>query len=73
MPRFRFAHVALAAVSLPAAAMAHPGHGSGEAPWGVLHYLTEPEHLFGAALILLIVGAAVLRRRTAAERRSVRH
>ncbi len=48
---------ALAAMFLPCAAGAHPGHGSDAAPWGAWHYLTEPEHLLvGALAILLFAG-----------------
>jgi hypothetical protein len=38
-----------------AAASAHPGHGHGEDPSGLLHYLGEPIH----ALPLLVAGLVI--------------
>jgi hydrogenase/urease accessory protein HupE len=43
----------LAQLGVAAIAVAHPGHGHGENPWGVLHYLTEPEHVSVQAFLLL--------------------
>ena len=70
---------ALAAVFVPATAHAHPGPHEGDAA-GLLHAVTQPDHL----LALLMIGAAVLwaarlvgrvrtllTRRTAAARRVV--
>lgn len=45
-----------AAASLPALALAHPGHGSTEGH-GLLHYLVEPLH---ASALLALVAAAVV-------------
>jgi len=48
---------------LPAAALAHPGHGSGSG-WELLHHLTSAEHLLPAAgAAVLLAGIAVLRRK----------
>lgn len=46
------------------AVMAHPGHGAGGE--GLWHYLTEPLHLIGLVVVLLVgIGAChlLLRRR----------
>ena len=36
-------------------AFAHPGHGQGGGDFGVLHYLSEPAHLWFAIPMVLIV------------------
>jgi hypothetical protein len=36
-------------------AFAHPGHGQGGGDFGVLHYLSEPAHLWFAIPLVLIV------------------
>ena len=57
-PSLKLATTALLLMSLPAVAVAHPGHGrhaGDHSPW---HYLTEPQH-FLVVGGLLIAGAAV--------------
>jgi hypothetical protein len=64
------ARAALAAAFAPSIAAAHAGHGSTPAA-SVAHYLLEVEHLVpGAILLVILAGAAVLRRSRRA--RSVR-
>jgi putative Mn2+ efflux pump MntP len=42
----------------------HPGHGTGDG-FSLLHYLTEPSHLLGGVVFVLVaaVAVALLRRR----------
>jgi hypothetical protein len=47
--------IAVLALLLPAVAHGHPGHGSGD-PWGLVHHLTEPAHLAGAAVVAALLG-----------------
>ena len=56
----RIATVASVWVLAASSAFAHPGHGKDGGDFGILHYLTEPEHLLVAIPIVLIVavGAA---------------
>lgn len=67
----RIAWMGGAALLAPAAALAHPGHGSG-APWSALHYLSEPEHLAIGAIAVLLVAGIVRFRRLRSRRATVR-
>ena len=64
--------IAIAAVLIPGAAIAHPGHASG-GDFGLVHVLTDPFHVaLTAAAVLLFVSLrrSVLRSRST--RRSAR-
>jgi hypothetical protein len=50
------ASLAFAAASLPAIALAHPGHGSTDGH-GLIHYLVEPVH---ASVLVGLLAAAVV-------------
>ena len=52
------ASVASAWVVGASTAFAHPGHGKNGGDFGVLHYLSEPAHLWFAIPAVLIVAAA---------------
>jgi len=54
----RMATVAVVWLIAGSSVFAHPGHGRGGGDFSILHYLTEPEHLFVAIPMLLIVAAA---------------
>lgn len=55
--------IAIATAFLPGAALAHPGHGTGDG-FELLHYLATPEHLLPAAAgALTMLGLAAWRRR----------
>lgn len=41
-------------------AMAHSGHGREGGDFSLLHYLSEPSHVAGMALLLALVGGGVL-------------
>jgi hydrogenase/urease accessory protein HupE len=45
----------VAAVLVPATALAHPGHGVGGGDWSFHHYLTEPDHVLSGLALLLVV------------------
>ena len=55
-------------LSLPGAALAHPGHGIDPSGTSLLHWLAEPEHalpLLGVAgLAALLFGLSALARRS---------
>ena len=54
----------IAMTALPAMAFAHPGHGADGGDFGVIHYLTTPEHLIPAAIgAALVAGSVTWRRR----------
>jgi hypothetical protein len=49
------------AVSLfSTAALAHSGHGRDGGDLSLLHYLSEPEHVAGLALLLALVGGGAV-------------
>ena len=54
----RMAAVASVWVAGASSAFAHPGHGRGGGDFGVLHYLSEPAHLWVAVAMVLIVAVA---------------
>ena len=45
----------VAAVLVPATALAHPGHGVGGGDWSLHHYLTEPDHVLSGLAFFLVV------------------
>ena len=56
---------AVAAVLVPGAAIAHPGHAS-SGDFGIAHYLTDPIHvgiLGAAALLIVAIRRSILQRR----------
>lgn len=57
-------------VALPAAALAHPGHGSTD-PHGALHHLLEPFHalVLGSIVASAVVLRILARRSARSERR----
>jgi hypothetical protein len=55
---------------VPAAAAAHPGHGTTDSA-GLLHYVIEGPH--AAPLLLAVAGGAVLAQRWWERRRARRH
>jgi hypothetical protein len=46
---------ALLGAGAPAPSPAHPGHGLAGDAYGALHYLTEPAHLAGAVLVVVVL------------------
>ncbi len=55
MKRIWFNSITLFSLTLPSAALAHPGHGSDGGGNGLLHYLTEPAHVVPAVLLVAAV------------------
>jgi hypothetical protein len=59
----RITTIAVLSLLLPTIAHGHPGHGGGD-PWGLVHHLTEPEHLAGGVVVAAALGVLLqLRRR----------
>jgi hydrogenase/urease accessory protein HupE len=52
------AAVGIAWLALCSSAAAHPGHGRDGGDFSVLHYLSEPAHLFVAIPMVLIAALA---------------
>lgn len=52
--RSRAVWLGLLGLAVPALAAAHPGHGVPGSGASTLHYLTEPAHLGGAILVVLV-------------------
>lgn len=58
--------VTLCGMMFAGAAAAHPGHGRGnDSGFGLLHYLSEPEHVTGVLIGVLAIAVVgfLLRRR----------
>ncbi len=58
--------IAIGAVLIPGAAVAHPGHASG-GDFGLVHFLTDPFHVAltaAAVLLFLVVRRSLLRSRS---------
>ena len=52
--------------------LAHPGHGNGGGSYGLLHYLSEPEHMgVCLALIVLVAAGFYLAKRMSSETKQV--
>lgn len=49
--------ISLLWISFPS--YAHTGHGDGSGDFSLLHYLKEPEHAAGVALLMILAGAAI--------------
>jgi hydrogenase/urease accessory protein HupE len=62
----------LVAALVSSPACAHPGHGVGGG-WSVSHYLTEPDHLVVALVLVVIAVASYVRRAIRARRGSQAH
>lgn len=60
--------IAAISIVLAGPAMAHPGHGDGSG-YSLHHYLSEPVHAVGIALVVAFLGGLLYFRRT---RRSAR-
>lgn len=64
----------LAGLLAPALALAHPHHGGGSALGaGLLHLLSEPDHLAVLLVPVAIAAAWVWHRRVRAKREAIRH
>lgn len=49
--------VLLSLLGLSGQLLAHPGHGHpGQHGFSLLHYLSEPEHVAGLALVMALIG-----------------
>jgi hypothetical protein len=63
--------ISMALGSAPAV-LAHPGHGKDGGSYGLLHYLSEPEHMgVGLALIGLVAAGVYLTKRISSKTKQV--